>query len=159
VNRSSPGSIKQLFNRKFSHGNEGSSPNRVIKIQRRYSTLASLHTPSTRNQFHSSKEHKQRRRRRQRKQEKSNRMRLAKQQLCTCIMLFCTFLCRPCTTKGDVSRDDSQRRFSVQHSLAMLEQRCNHSKQYSHNVATLFCAKNRRFRIDSCNITLRRESA
>ena len=26
------------------------------------------------------------------------RLRLAKQQLCTCIMLFCTFLCRRCTT-------------------------------------------------------------
>ena len=26
------------------------------------------------------------------------RLRLAKQQLCTCIMLFCTFLCRCCTT-------------------------------------------------------------
>ena len=29
---------------------------------------------------------------------KSNWLRLAKQQLCTCITLFCTFLCRPCTT-------------------------------------------------------------
>ena len=28
----------------------------------------------------------------------SNRFRLAKQQLCTCITLFCTFLCRHCTT-------------------------------------------------------------
>ena len=41
---------------------------------------------------------KQRRRRRQRERQKSNRFRLAKQQLCTCIMLFCTFLCRHCTT-------------------------------------------------------------
>ena len=30
--------------------------------------------------------------------KKSNRCRLAKQQLCTCITLFCTFLCRHCTT-------------------------------------------------------------
>ena len=41
---------------------------------------------------------KQRRRRRQRERQKSNWFRLAKQQLCTCIMLFCTFLCRQCTT-------------------------------------------------------------
>ena len=37
------------------------------------------------------REPKQRRRRCQ-------RFRLTKQQLCTCITLFCTFLCRPCTT-------------------------------------------------------------
>ena len=30
--------------------------------------------------------------------KKSNRFRLAKQQLFTCITLFCTFLCRRCTT-------------------------------------------------------------
>ena len=41
---------------------------------------------------------KQRRRRRQRERQKSNWFRLAKQQLCTCITLFCTFLCRQCTT-------------------------------------------------------------
>ena len=29
-------------------------------------------------------------------QEKSSRFRLAKEQLCTCITLFCTFLCRHC---------------------------------------------------------------
>ena len=39
-------------------------------------------------------------------------------------------------TKGDV-RDDSQRRFLSQHSAAMLEQCCNHSKQCRNNVATL----------------------
>ena len=32
------------------------------------------------------------------KGKKSNRFRLAKQQLCTCITLFSTFLCRHCTT-------------------------------------------------------------
>ena len=31
--------------------------------------------------------------------------------------------------KGDVTRDDSQRRFLAQHTVAMLEQCCNHSKQ------------------------------
>ena len=45
--------------------------------------------------------------------------------------------------KGDVTRDDSQRRFLAQHSVAMLEQCCNHSKQCRNNVATLCCAKNR----------------
>ena len=38
------------------------------------------------------------RRRRQRDRQKSNRFGLAKQQLCTCITLFCTFLSRRCTT-------------------------------------------------------------
>ena len=32
-------------------------------------------------------------------------------------------------SKGDVKRDDSKRRFLAQHSIAMLEQCCNHSKQ------------------------------
>ena len=41
---------------------------------------------------------KQRRRRRQRERQKSTRFRLAKQQLCTCIKLLCTFPCRHCTT-------------------------------------------------------------
>ena len=44
------------------------------------------------------RELKQRRRRRQRERQKSNMFRLAKQQLCTRIKLFCTFLCRGCTT-------------------------------------------------------------
>ena len=41
---------------------------------------------------------KQRRRRRQGERQKSNRFILAKQQLCTCITLFCTFHSRRCTT-------------------------------------------------------------
>ena len=41
---------------------------------------------------------KQRRRWRQQERQKSKRSRLTKQQLCTCITLFCTFLCRRCTT-------------------------------------------------------------
>ena len=40
--------------------------------------------------------------RRQREQQKSSRFRSAKQQLCTCITLFCTFLCRHYTTSYDV---------------------------------------------------------
>ena len=35
---------------------------------------------------------------RQRERQKSSRLKLAKQQLCTCITLFSTFLCRHCTT-------------------------------------------------------------
>ena len=46
--------------------------------------------------------------------------------------------------KGDVTQDDSQRRFLAQQSVAMLEQCCNYSKQCHNNVATLCCAKNRR---------------
>ena len=42
-------------------------------------------------------------------------------------------------SKGDVTRDDSKRRILAQHSIAMLEQCCNHSKQCRNNVATLFC--------------------
>ena len=45
-----------------------------------------------------SRELQQRRRRRHRGRQKSNRFILAKQQLCTCITLFRTFLYRPCTT-------------------------------------------------------------
>ena len=41
---------------------------------------------------------KQRRQRRQRERQKCTRFRLAKQQLCTCIKLFCTLLNRLCTT-------------------------------------------------------------
>ena len=47
---------------------------------------------------HNNRKLKQRRRRRQREQLKRNKLMLAKQQLCTCITLFCTFLSRRCTT-------------------------------------------------------------
>ena len=48
----------------------------------------------------------------------------------------------PCF-KSDVTRDDSQRRFSEQYCVAMMEQCCNHSKQCRSNVVMLCCAKNR----------------
>ena len=54
--------------------------------------------------------------------------------------------------------DDSQRRFLAQHSVAMLEQCCNHSKQCRNNVATLCCAKNHRCKsscVTSSNAALR----
>ena len=47
-------------------------------------------------------------------------------------------------SKGDVTWDDTQRRFLAQHSVAMLEQCWNNSKQRRNNVATLCCAKHRR---------------
>ena len=37
-------------------------------------------------------------------------------------------------SKGDVTKDNSQQRFLAQHSVAMLEQCCNHSKQCQNNV-------------------------
>ena len=47
-------------------------------------------------------------------------------------------------SQGDVTRDDSQRRFLARHGVAMLERCCNHSKQRCNNAATLCCAQNRR---------------
>ena len=53
--------------------------------------------------------------------------------------------------KGDVTQNDLQRRFLAQHSVAMLEQCCNHSKQCRNNVARLCCAKN--CRCESSRVT------
>ena len=54
---------------------------------------------------------------------------------------------------GDVAWDNySQWRFLVQHSIAMLEQCCGHSKQCHNNVATLCWAKNRH--CESSHVTL-----
>ena len=44
------------------------------------------------------RELKQRRRRRQQERQKNNSFRSVKQQLCKRVTLFCTFLCRRCTT-------------------------------------------------------------
>ena len=41
------------------------------------------------------------------------------------LTFFVHFFFRFCTTKGDITRDDSQRPFLAQHSVAMLEQCCN----------------------------------
>ena len=46
--------------------------------------------------------------------------------------------------KGDVTRDDSRRQFLAQHSIAMLEQCCNCSKQCRNNITTLCCTKSHR---------------
>ena len=51
-----------------------------------------------------------------------------------------------------IRNDDFERNTSV----AMLEQRCNHSIQCRNNVATLCCAENRHCKsFRTCNITLR----
>ena len=46
--------------------------------------------------------------------------------------------------QGDVTRDDSQRRFLAQQSVATLLRHCFEWLQHCSNVATLCCAKNRR---------------
>ena len=46
--------------------------------------------------------------------------------------------------KGDVTRNDSQRRFLVQNRVQILEQCCSLSQRCSNNVVKLCCAKNRR---------------
>ena len=46
--------------------------------------------------------------------------------------------------KGDVTRDDSQRRFLAQHSVATLLRHCFEWLQHWSSIATLYCAKNRR---------------
>ena len=54
--------------------------------------------------------------------------------------------------EGDLERDDSQRRFLVQHSGATLLRHCFDWLQHFPSVATLCCAKNRRcesFRVRS----------
>ena len=60
---------------------------------------------------------------------------------------------KSCNAKGYVTRDDSPRRFLAQHSVAMLEQCCNHLKQCRNNVATLCWAKNSR--CESSHVTSR----
>ena len=57
-------------------------------------------------------------------------------------------------SSGDVTRDESQRRFLAQHNAAMLEQCCNHSKQCRNNVARLCCPKNvKNRRCESSRVT------
>ena len=61
----------------------------------------------------------------------------------TCILKF-ILGCKAWGNKGDVTRDDSQRRFLEQHSVATLLRRCFEWLQHCSNIATLYCAKNRR---------------
>ena len=46
-------------------------------------------------------------------------------------------------SKGDVTRDDSQRRFSAQHSVTTLLRHCFEWLQHCCSIATMSCAKNR----------------
>ena len=46
--------------------------------------------------------------------------------------------------KGDVTRDDSQRRFLAQHSVVTLLRHCFECLRQCSTIATLYCAKNRR---------------
>ena len=46
--------------------------------------------------------------------------------------------------KGDISRDNSQRRFLAQHSVATLLRHCFEWLQHCSNIAAQCCAKNRR---------------
>ena len=65
------------------------------------SNLVSKHTCmwfQNQTSAHDTREFTRGRRRRQQERQKSNRFRQAKQQLCTCVTLSCTFLCRRCTT-------------------------------------------------------------
>ena len=48
------------------------------------------------------------------------------------------------STKGDVTQDDSQRRFLAQQNVATLLRRCFELLQHCSNIARLCCAKNRR---------------
>ena len=84
------------------------------------------------------------------------------QQLCSCITRFWTISLTSTARipKGDGARDDSQRRVLARHSVAMLEQCCNHSKQSGNNVAPLCWPKNRRCELSrvtspSCNVSWR----
>ena len=49
--------------------------------------------------------------------------------------------CAAPISKGDVTRDDSQRRFSAQHSVATLLRHCFEWLQHCSSIATMSCAK------------------
>ena len=55
--------------------------------------------------------------------------------------------------KDDVTRDDSQRRFLAQHSVAALLRHCFEHFQHCSNIEPLECSS---LRIVSCNTTLKR---
>ena len=54
-------------------------------------------------------------------------------------------------SEGDVTQDDSQRRFLAHHSVAALLRLCFEWLQHCSNIATLCCVKNRR--CQSCPVT------
>ena len=84
---------------------------------------------------------KQRRRWRQRERQKSKRFRQGKQQLCTCITLFCTFLCRRCTTttwKCLISRFVEDGNTGQQLSFSFLELWYSPSELNSQKIAIIW---------------------
>ena len=67
--------------------------------------------------------------------------------------VFCTTTTWKCLIsrfKVMLARDDSQRPFSAQHSLAMLEQCCKHSKQCRNNAVVLFCTEKKKIKSKPC---------
>ena len=58
-------------------------------------------------------------------------------------------------TKGDVTWNDSQQQLLTQHSIAMLEQCCNYSKQSATMLQCCIELIHSLLRIVSCNITLK----
>ena len=57
--------------------------------------------------------------------------------------------------KGDVTRDDSHRRFLAQHCVATSLRHCFEWLQHCSSIVTLSCAKSRRCEVVHSNITLR----
>ena len=87
---------------------------------------------------------KQPRRWRQRVRQKSKRFRQGKQQLCTCITLFCTFLCRRCTTttwKCLISRFVEDGNTGQQLSFSFLELWYSPSELSSQKIANIWRIK------------------
>ena len=70
--------------------------------------------------WYNNRELKQRRRRWPGEQQKSNRFIFAKQQLCKCIMLSCTFLCCRCKTTKWISHFVEDRNTTQQLSFLVL---------------------------------------
>ena len=64
-------------------------------------------------------------------------------------LVFSSLACRllslfPLILKGDVTRDDLQRRFLTQHIIATLLRHCFEWLHHCSNIATLCCTRNRR---------------
>ena len=89
---------------------------------------------------------KKRQGRRQQGRQKGNRFRLAKQQLCTCITLFCTFPYRHCTTttwECQISRllEDMNTRQRLCFSFPEFRYRLNFQISTSEKIANIFAVE------------------
>ena len=108
---------------------------RIVSTQPKYSR-----TGTRREILSIIRELKQRRRRGQRQRQKNVRFRLAKQQLCTRIKLFCTFLCRHCTTrtwKCPISRFVEDGNTRQQLSFSFAELWCSPLESASKKIANI----------------------